>query len=144
MREHEVKWLTDLFNRSEELSPYHTVLDALVKQSVIIRHVRSDLCPIGFLYQRLFDNSASVDDAHLIMALLELPIHAHQVFIGDNSYTLGVQQWPEFCEDLKVEIKSKKIDPDEVQSFINWALLAACFTNSGQSNSTQKFSATYH
>ena len=37
----------------------------------------------------------------------------------------SIQQWPELREDLMVEITSKQIDPDEVQAFINWVLLAA-------------------
>ena len=77
------------------------------------------------MYQRLSAKDVGVDDAYLIKVLLDLPIHAHQALVGKIPYTLGVQQWPELRGELKVEITPKEIDPDEVQAFINWVLLAA-------------------
>ena len=124
MLKHQVNWLGNLFASSAELASYQPVLDELVKQSAVIRLARADLCPISFLYQRLSANNIGIDDAYFIKALLDLPIHAHQVLVGKIPYTLGVQQWPELREDLMVEITSKQIDPDEVQAFINWVLLA--------------------
>lgn len=125
MLKHEVNWLRGLFVSTAELASYLPVLDQLVKQSAVIRLARADLCPISFLYQRLSANDIGLDDAYLIKALVDLPIYAHQVLIGEIPYTLGVQKWPELQEDLTVEITSKQLDPDEVQAFINWVLLAA-------------------
>lgn len=119
-----------MFASSADLGSFQPVLDELMKQSSVIRKVRADLCPISFLYQRLSANGVGTDDAYLIKVLLDLPIHAHQVWVGKIPYTLGIQQWPELREDLMVEITSKQIDPDEVQAFINWVLLAAyCSSN---------------
>lgn len=125
MLKHEVNWLRGLFVSTAELASYLPVLNQLVKQSAVIRLARADLCPISFLYQRLSAKDVGVDDAYLIKVLLDLPIHAHQALVGKIPYTLGVQQWPELRGELKVEITPKEIDPDEVQAFINWVLLAA-------------------
>lgn len=125
MLKHEVNWLRGMFASSADLGSFQPVLDELMKQSSVIRKVRADLCPISFLYQRLSANEVGKDDAYLIKALLDLPIHAYQVMVGKIPYTLGVQQWPELREDLTVEITSKEIDPNETQAFINWVLLAA-------------------
>ena len=144
MLKQEVNWLIGLFASSAELAPYQPVLDELVKQSAVIRLARADLCPISFLYQRLSANNIGTDDAYFIKALLDLPIHAHQVLVGKIPYTLGVQQWPELREDLMVEITSKQIDPDEVQAFINWVLLAAYGSSYGQAVPSKKLSASYH
>lgn len=144
MIKHEVNWLRGLFARSAELASYLPVLDHLVKQSAVIRSVRADLCPISFLYQRLCTKDVGIDDTYLIKALLDLPIHAHQVLVGKIPYTLGVQQWPELREDLTVEIASKQIDPDEVQAFINWVLLAAYGSSNEQAVPSTKLSASYH
>ncbi len=132
MLKHQFNWLRGLFVCSAELASYLPVLDQLVKQSAVIRSVRADLCPISFLYQRLSANDVGVDEAYLIKALLDLPIHAHQVLVGKIPYTLGVQQWPELQEDQTVEITHKQIDPDEVQAFINWVLLAVNFFSNEQ------------
>ncbi len=144
MLKHEVNWLRGLFVSTAELAYYRPVLDELAKQSLVIRMVRADLCPISFLYQRLSANNIGTDDAYFIKALLDLPIHAHQVLVGKIPYTLGVQQWPELREDLTVEITSKEIDPDEVQAFINWVLLAAYGCSYGQAVPSKKLSASYH
>lgn len=144
MLKHEVNWLKRLFASSADLASYQPVLDELEKQSSVIRLVRADLCPISFLYQRLSANEVGVDDAYLIKALLDLPIHAHQVLVGKIPYTLGIQQWPELREDLMVEITSKQIDPDEVQAFINWVLLATYGSSYGQAVPCKKLSASYH
>ncbi|MBY0417188.1 MAG: hypothetical protein K2W88_03890 [Pararheinheimera sp.] len=144
MLKHEVNWLRGLFASSAELASYQPVLDELVKQSSFIRLVRVDLCPISFLYQRLSANNDGADDAYLIKALLDLPIHAYQVLVGKIPYTLGVQQWPELREELKVEITPKQIDPDEVQAFINWVLLAAYCSSNEQTVPSKKLSASYH
>lgn len=144
MLKHEVNWLKRLFASSAELASYRPVLEQLVKQSAVIRLARADLCPISFLYHRLSTNNVSTDDASLIKALLDLPIHAHQVFVGEIPYTLGVQLWPELREELKVKITPKEIDPDEVQAFINWVLLAAYGSSYGQAVPSNKLSANYH
>jgi hypothetical protein len=144
MLKHEVNWLKRLFASSADLASYQPVLDELVKQSSVIRSVRADLCPISFLYQRLSANDLGIDDSYLIKALLDLPIHAHQVLVGKIPYTLGVQQWPELQEDLTVEITSKQIYPDEVQAFINWVLLAAYGSSNEQAVPSTKLSASYH
>jgi len=144
MIKHEVNWLRGLFASSAELASYRPVLDELAKQSSVIRMVRADLCPISFLYQQLSTNNIGTDDAYFIKALLDLPIHAHQVLVGKISYTLGVQQWPELRDDLMVEITSKEIDPDEVQAFINWVLLAAYGSSYEQAVPSKKLSASYH
>lgn len=144
MIKHEVNWLRGQFASSAELASFQPVLDELVKQSSVIRTVRADLCPISFLYQRLSENEVGVDDAYLIKVLLDLPIHAHQVLVGKIPYTLGIQQWPELREDLKVEITSKQIDPDELQAFINWVLLAAYGSSYEQAVPCKKLSASYH
>lgn len=144
MLKHEVNWLRGLFVSTAELASYRPVLDELAKQSSVIRMVRADLCPISFLYQRLSANNIGTDDAYFIKALLDLPIHAHQVLVGKIPYTLGIQQWPELREDLKVEITSKEIDPDELQAFINWVLLAAYGSSYEQAVPCKKLSASYH
>lgn len=144
MLKHEVNWLKRLFASSADLASYQPVLDELVKQSSVIRLVRADLCPISFLYQRLSANDVGADDAYLIKVLLDLPIHAHQVLVGKIPYTLGIQQWPELREDLMVEITSKQIDPDEVQAFINWVLLAAYGCSYGQAVQSKKLDASSH
>lgn len=144
MLKHEVNWLKRLFASSADLASYQPVLDELVKQSSVIRLVRADLCPISFLYQRLSANDVGADDAYLIKVLLDLPIHAHQVLVGKIPYTLGIQQWPELREDLMVEITSKQIDPDEVQAFINWVLLAAYGSSYGQAVPSKKLDASSH
>lgn len=144
MLKHQVNWLKGLFASSAELASYLPVIDQLVKQSAVIRSVRADLCPISFLYQRLCTKDVGIDDTYLIKALLDLPIHAHQVLVGKIPYTLGVQQWPELREDLTVEIASKQIDPDEVQAFINWVLLAPYGSSYEQAVPGKKLSASYH
>lgn len=144
MLKHQVNWLGNLFASSAELASYQPVLDELVKQSAVIRLARADLCPISFLYQRLSANNIGTDDAYFIKALLDLPIHAHQVLVGKIPYTLGVQQWPELREGLTVEITSKEIDPDEVQAFINWVLLAPYGSSYEQAVPGKKLSASYH
>lgn len=144
MLKHEVNWLRGQFASSADLASYLPVLDQLVKQSAVISSVRADLCPISFLYQRLSANDVGVDDAYLIMALLDLPIHAHQVLVGKIPYTLGVQQWPEMKEDQTVEITSKEIDPDEVQTFINWVLLAAYGSSNEQAVPIMRLSVRYN
>ena len=144
MIKHEVNWLRGLFASSAELASYRPALDQLVKQSAVIRLARADLCPISFLYQRLSANNVGTDDAYLIKALLDLPIHAHQILVGKIPYTIGVQQWPKLREKLKVEIAPKQIDPDEVQAFINWVLLAAYGSSNEQAVPSKKLSASYH
>ncbi len=144
MLKHQVNWLIGLFASSAELSSYLPVLDQLVKQSAVIRSVRADLCPISFLYQRLRTKDVGVDNAYLIKTLLDLPIHAHQVLVGKIPYTLGVQQWPELREDLTVEITSKQIEPDEVQAFINWVLLAAYGSSNEQPVPIMRSSGFYN
>ncbi len=144
MLKHQVNWLKGLFASSAELASYLPVIDQLVKQSAVIRSVRADLCPISFLYQRLCTKDVGIDDTYLIKALLDLPMHAHQVLVGKIPYTLGVQQWPELREDLTVEIASKQIDPDEVQAFINWVLLAPYGSSYEQAVPGKKLSASYH
>jgi hypothetical protein len=144
MLKHQFNLLRGLFVCSAELASYLPVLDQLVKQSAVIRSVRADLCPISFLYQQLSANDVGVDDAYLIKALFDLPIHAHQILVEEIPYTLGVQQWPELREDLTVEITSKRIDPDEVQAFINWVLLAAYGSSNEQAVPSKKLSASYH
>ncbi len=144
MLKHEVNWLRGLFVSTAELAYYRPVLDELAKQSLVIRMVRADLCPISFLYQRLSANNVGTDDASLIKALLDLPIHAHQVLVGKIPYTLGVQQWPELREDLTVEITSKEIDSDEVQAFINWVLLTAYGSSYEQAVPSKNISPSYH
>lgn len=143
MLKHQVNWLGNLFASSAELASYLPVLDELAKQALVIRKVRADLCPIAFLYQRLSANNIGTDDAYFIKALLDLPIHAHQVLVGKIPYTLGVQQWPELREDLTVEITFKEIDPDEVQAFINWVLLAAYGSRNEQASSNKRSSLRY-
>jgi hypothetical protein len=144
MLKHEINWLRGQSASSADLASFQPVLDELEKQSSVIRLARADLCPISFLYQRLSANNIGTDDAYFIKALLDLPIHAHQVLVGKIPYTLGVQQWPELREDLMVEITSKQIDPDEVQAFINWVLLAAYGSSYGQAVPSKKLSASYH
>lgn len=144
MLKHEVNWLRGLFASSAELASYRPVLDQLVKQSAVIRLARADLCPISFLYQRLSTNNVGVDEAYLIKAFLDIPIHAYQVLVGKIPYTLGVQQWPELREELKVEITPKQNDPDEVQAFINWVLLAHYGSSYEQAVPSKKLSASYH
>lgn len=144
MLKHEVNWLRGQFASSADLASYQPVLEQLVKQSSVIRLARADLCPISFLYQRLSANDVGTDDAYFIKALLDLPIHAHQVWVGKIPYTLGVQQWPELREGLTVEITFKEIDPDEVQAFINWVLLAAYCSSNEQAVPSKKLSASYH
>lgn len=144
MLKHEVNWLRGLFVSTAELASYLPVLNQLVKQSAVIRLARADLCPISFLYQRLSSKDVGVDDAYLIKVLLDLPIHAHQALVGKIPYTLGVQQWPELRGELKVEITPKEIDPDEVQAFINWVLLAAYGNSNEQAVPSNKLSASYH
>lgn len=144
MLKHKVNWLRVLFASTPELASYQPVLDQLIKQSAVIRKVRADLCPIEFLYQRLSANDTNPDDAHLIMALLDLPIHAYQVLIGKSPYTLGVQVWPELQEDVSMKITSKQIDSDEVQAFINWALLAAYISSNERVVPTKQSSSNYH
>jgi len=144
MLKHQVNWLGNLFASSAELASYRPVLDELVKQSSVIRLVQADLCPISFLYQRLSANEVCVDDAYLIKAFLDLPIHTYQVLVGKIPYTLGVQQWPELRGDLMVEITSKEIDPDEVQAFINWVLLAAYGRSNEQAVPIMRLSVCYN